>query len=280
MPAGWRLRAVLFLLCAGVAAASTALGQQAGGPAVPTPASGDRETFVAEMASRHGEGAGTAGARFDLMQRLVRQGQLYGDRAVAAMLLTPRHDFVPPGSRGDAYRDSPLPIGFGQTISAPHMVARMTSVLAVQPGQRVLEIGTGSGYQAAVLAHITDQVYSIEIVPPLAARTADAFARMAAAGYGAYAGIHLATGDGYDGWPEHAPYDRIIVTAAIDHIPPPLLQQLAPDGIMVIPVGPPTVQILLEVCKRVAADGTVSVQRRDVYEGMGQVRFVPFTRAQ
>ncbi len=213
------------------------------------------------------------------MQRLIQQAQLYGDGARAAMLLTGRHDFVLPGDRDAAYRDSPLSIGFGQTISAPHMVARMTSVLAVEPGHRVLEIGTGSGYQAAVLSHLTDQVYSIEIVEPLAERTAAAIAGMVEAGHPAYAGIQLGIGDGYHGWAEHGPFDRIIVTAAIDHIPPPLLQQLAPDGIMVIPVGPPSVQTLLEVRKREDADGTMTVERRDVYEGTARVRFVPFTRA-
>jgi protein-L-isoaspartate(D-aspartate) O-methyltransferase len=157
------------------------------------------------------------------------------------------------------------------------MVARMTSELEVAPGDRVLEIGTGSGYQAAVLAHLTDRVYSIEIVEPLAARTEALFADLIEQGYDAYADLRLREGDGYHGWPDAAPFDRIIVTAAIDHIPPPLLRQLAVGGTMLIPVGPPMAQVLLEVEKIERPDGTVEIARRDVYEGRGLVAFVPMT---
>jgi protein-L-isoaspartate(D-aspartate) O-methyltransferase len=144
----------------------------------------------------------------------------------------PRHVFVPPASRTHAYEDRPLPIGHGQTISQPYIVAYMTEVLGVRPTHRVLEIGTGSGYQAAILGRIARQVWSIEIIPELGTRAA---ALLRATGF---ANVTVRVGDGYGGWPEHAPFDRIIVTAAPDHVPQPLVQQLAVGGRLVIPVGP------------------------------------------
>ncbi|NBC34284.1 MAG: protein-L-isoaspartate(D-aspartate) O-methyltransferase [Alphaproteobacteria bacterium] len=229
------------------------------------------------METERGEPPATARARFALAEDLEARGDLADPRAHAAFLATRRHLFAGFDDPRQAYRDAPLPIGWGQTISAPHMVGRMTSVLAVEPGHRVLEIGTGSGYQAAILAWLTPSVYSIEIVAPLAARTAALFERLIAGGLETYGRVSLRTGDGYYGWPEAAPFDRIIVTAAIDHIPPPLIEQLAVGGIMVIPVGPPGAQVLLEVRKSRTADGDMIVERRDVYRGRALVSFVPFT---
>ncbi|MGB9722944.1 MAG: protein-L-isoaspartate(D-aspartate) O-methyltransferase [Chloroflexia bacterium] len=150
-----------------------------------------------------------------------------------AMRTVPRHLFVPPEYLDLAYDDRPLPIGYGQTISQPYIVAWMTELLQLKPGEKVLEIGTGSGYQAAVLAELGDvEVYSIEIIPELAQQAAERLQRL---GYGR---VHLTQGDGYFGWPEHAPYDAIIVTAAPDHLPPPLVEQLREGGRLVIPIGP------------------------------------------
>jgi protein-L-isoaspartate(D-aspartate) O-methyltransferase len=150
---------------------------------------------------------------------------------VQAMLKVPRHLFVPPDRAALAYRDSPLPIGSGQTISQPYVVALMTQALELKRGMKVLEIGTGSGYQAAILAEITPDVFTIEIIRPLYEAAADRFKKL---GYGSVKGL---LGDGYYGWKEFAPFDRIIVTCAALHIPPPLFEQLKPGGKMVIPVG-------------------------------------------
>lgn len=152
-------------------------------------------------------------------------------RVLETMLSVPRHLFVPEPQRAEAYSDSPLPIGHDQTISQPYIVAFMTQALDVEPDHRVLEIGTGSGYQAAVLSALAKDVYTIEIVGPLAAR-----ARETLTGLG-YRNIQVRTGNGYFGWPEHAPYDRIMVTAAPDEVPTALVQQLKIGGLMAIPVG-------------------------------------------
>jgi protein-L-isoaspartate(D-aspartate) O-methyltransferase len=179
-----------------------------------------------------------------------------------AMRVAPRHLFVPEHLREHAYEDHPLPIGEGQTISQPFIVALMTELLAVGPESRVLEIGTGSGYQAAVLAEVAGEVYSIEIVEPLARRAAR---DLEAAGYSR---IHLRIGDGYLGWPEAAPFDGIIVTCAPDHVPRPLEEQLVEGGRLVIPVGPQWNQELVIVEKQGG-----KLVRRDVIP----VRFVPMT---
>lgn len=181
-----------------------------------------------------------------------------------AMRQVPRHEFVPPRLRDRAYENRPLPIGEGQTISQPYIVALMTDLLAPEPNQKVLEVGTGSGYQAAVLSRLVERVYSIEVVEPLARSSAE---RLASLGFRNVAVRH---GDGYAGWPEQAPFDSIIVTAGATDVPPPLVAQLKPGGRMVIPVGAGDQDLLL-IEKR--ADG--SVRRRSILP----VSFVPFTRA-
>jgi protein-L-isoaspartate(D-aspartate) O-methyltransferase len=160
---------------------------------------------------------------------------------VRAMLETRRHEFVPDDLEDEAYENRPLPIGFGQTISQPFIVMLMTELLKPESGNKVLEVGTGSGYQAAVLSQIVDHVHSIEIIPELAEQARNKMDRL---GYGNVTVVH---GDGYYGIPEHAPYDSIIVTAAAGHVPPPLVDQLAPGGRMAIPVGQPfmTQQLML-----------------------------------
>jgi len=179
-----------------------------------------------------------------------------------AMRRVPRHMFVPERERADAYDDRPLPIGYEQTISQPYIVARMTELARVGPGARVLEVGTGSGYQAAVLAQMGATVYSIEILEPLARRAAADLSRLG------YTDVHVRAGDGYRGWPEHAPFDAIIVTAAPPTVPEPLLAQVRVGGRIVVPVGE-GVQELLVLTRR--QDGGFD---REMAE---PVRFVPMT---
>jgi protein-L-isoaspartate(D-aspartate) O-methyltransferase len=181
-----------------------------------------------------------------------------------AMRDVPRHKFVPRESQKQAYDDTPLPIGHGQTISQPYIVAAMTALLHLTPDSKVLEIGTGSGYQAAVLAHLTPHVYTIEIVDELAKRAAETLADEG------YKNVNVRSGDGYYGWREAAPFDAIIVTCAAGHLPEPLWDQLKPGGRIVIPIGGTfSVQRLVVVEK--AADG-----KRETHSIMG-VRFVPMT---
>ena len=171
--------------------------------------------------------------REDMVRRAIRMFDLQDERVLEAVREVPRHNFVPPELQQYAYTDSALPIGYGQTSSAPYMVAWMTEELELEDGDRVLEIGTGSGYQAAVLVELGYvEVYSIEIVPELAECAGEKLKMLG------YDEIHLSQGDGYFGWPEYAPYDAIIVTAAPDHLPAPLVQQLAEGGRMLIPIGP------------------------------------------
>ena len=170
-------------------------------------------------------------ARSRMVAEQIRGRGVRDDQVLDAMMRVPRDVFVPHGLRSEAYEDHPVSIGHGQTISQPYIVAYMTEVLDVQPQHRVLEIGTGSGYQAAILGELAREVYSIEIVPELAK---SASATLAGLGY---KNIHVRDGDGYAGWPEAAPFDRIMLTAAPDRIPQPLLDQLAPGGRLVAPVG-------------------------------------------
>ncbi len=181
-----------------------------------------------------------------------------------AMRSVPRHEFVPLGLRSSAYMDSPLPIGHKQTISQPYIVAFMTSELRLSSTDKVLEIGTGSGYQAAVLAEIVDSVYTIEIVEPLGLEAKERLKRLG------YNNVNVRIGDGYGGWPEEAPFDAIIVTAAVEEIPQPLIDQLSEGGKMIIPVGPHRDIRSLQLIKK--RKGKLIVRDRL------PVRFVPFTR--
>jgi protein-L-isoaspartate(D-aspartate) O-methyltransferase len=163
-------------------------------------------------------------------EQLVRRG-IRDERVLAAMRKVPRDEFVPENYRSKSYGDHPLPIGHDQTISQPYIVGFMTEQLRAQPNDRVLEVGTGSGYQAAVLAELVAQVYSIEIIEPLGKSAEATLQRLG------YKNVHVKIGDGYKGWPEEAPYDVIIVTCAVDHVPQPLIGQLKERGRMMIPVG-------------------------------------------
>ena len=187
-------------------------------------------------------------------------------RVLAALRSVPRDRFVPREEAGDAYANRPLPIGFGQTISQPYIVGYMTQELDIRSDDRVLEVGTGSGYQTAVLAELSDHVYSVEIVPELAARARATLDELG------YTGVRTKVGNGREGWPEHGPYDAIIVTAASETVPQPLLDQVANEGRMIIPVGPsPAAQELVLIRK--GARGRVS------RTNLLPVRFVPLTGA-
>ena len=196
-----------------------------------------------------------------MVDEQLRARDIRSARVLDAMHRVPRHLFVPESQRIEAYRDSPLPIGHDQTISQPYIVAFMTQALDVAPGHRVLEVGTGSGYQAAILGALAKDVYSIEIVVPLAERARETLSALG------YRNIQVRTGNGYLGWPEHAPYDRIMVTAAPDEVPTALLQQLRLGGLIVIPVG--TVTQELRILRRTVT-GTETL-------GTLPVRFVPMT---
>jgi protein-L-isoaspartate(D-aspartate) O-methyltransferase len=185
-------------------------------------------------------------------------------RVLRAMEAVPRHLFVPEEFRDRAYDDSPLPIGEGQTISQPYIVAFMTEAIRPAPRDRVLEVGTGSGYQAAVLAGLVSEVFTIEIRPDLAQSARD---RLADLGYG---NVTVKAGDGFRGWPEHAPYDAIIVTAAPQDVPAPLIEQLKPGGLLVIPIGPRDSDLQQLVRLTRTAAGTTR-------ETLLPVRFVPMT---
>jgi protein-L-isoaspartate(D-aspartate) O-methyltransferase len=219
------------------------------------------------MSENQSEGIGdtaSAGKSRERMQMVAEQIATRGvqDSSVLdAMRTVPRHLFVAERFRHEAYADYPLPIGEGQTISQPFIVASMTESLELSPGDTVLEIGTGSGYQAAVLAEIVAAVYTIEIVPALGERAGSTLDALH------YENVHVRIGDGYRGWPEHAPFDAIMVTAAPDHVPQPLVDQLKVGGRMVLPVGDSN-QSLVILTK--TPDG---VERRDRYG----VRFVPMT---
>jgi protein-L-isoaspartate(D-aspartate) O-methyltransferase len=199
--------------------------------------------------------------REDMVRETIEARGIRDPRVLAAMRKVPRHEFVPAAIAGRAYEDTPLRIGHDQTISQPYIVALMSEAAQIAPEARVLEIGTGSGYQAAVLAELAAEVYSIEIVEPLGRRAAETLQRLG------YSKIHLRIGDGYRGWPEAAPFDAILVTAAPAKVPQPLVDQLAVGGRMVVPVGEED-QDLRVITK--TSDGTTS-------ESILPVRFVPMT---
>ncbi|MDH5218333.1 MAG: protein-L-isoaspartate(D-aspartate) O-methyltransferase [Gammaproteobacteria bacterium] len=201
----------------------------------------------------------------DVALTSIATGRLHLNKKVLdAMSTVPRHKFVPSSRIKYAYENRPLPIGHGQTISQPYIVALMTDLLDIKEGDKVLEIGTGSGYQAAILAELTRSVYSIEIIEPLGKKAAQQLNELG------YSFIQTRIGDGYYGWKEAAPFDRIIVTAAADHVPPPLIEQLSPRGRMVIPVGGHFMTQQLMVVEK-SKDG--KVRSRQILP----VAFVPLT---
>jgi len=316
-----------------------------------TPPMDSREKFIEWGVAQRGEDPKFLGERFDRFVAMVRNDDIWDERHKRAFLLTPREKFVLPQNLGRAYAHDFLDIGFGVTISGPHLVGRMTSTIDPKLGEKVLEIGTGSGYQSAYLAHLTDEVYTIEIIKPLEERTRGIYDALIADGYSEFKAIRTHNADGYYGWveapaetptpaaaaaptptaaatlasaaapatpaaatpasgaaqatpaaapspaaqatpaaaPAAAPtpaasadaapliFDKIIVTCGIDHVPPPLLQQLKIGGIMVIPIGPPGAQRVLKVVKTKAEDGSITVARSDIYGGR-IVPFVPFTK--
>ena len=240
------------------------------------PPMAQRGDFVAWMAANRGEDPGFLGPRFDRYKELLSFNDLWTPAEKRAFLMTPREEFVLPEDRAQAYVGHYLDIGFGVTITPPGVVGRMTSALVVRPGDKVLEIGTGSGFQSAMLSYLTSRLWSIEIIPELAARTRGIYDGLIGKGYREYADIATRSGDGYYGWEAAAPFDKIIVTCGIDHIPPPLLQQLKPSGIMVIPVGPPGAQHIVKAVKTTGADGVTTVARSDIFGGK-VIPFVPLS---
>jgi len=203
-------------------------------------------------------------ARLEMVKNQIAGRGITDELTLAAMRKVPRHQFVPENMAADAYKDRPLPIGHGQTISQPYIVAFMTERLQLKPGFRVLEIGTGSGYQAAILDEIVKKVYTVEIIEELAEQARQRLVSM-------YPDITVIHGDGYFGWQEGAPYDAIIVTAAAEFIPPALIEQLREGGRMVIPVGSPYGAQWLTMVEKASSDVLTT-------ERLLPVRFVPFTR--
>lgn len=264
-------------------AAGAAFAARTALAAVPTPydwnASPPRssnEAFVEWMIRNRGEDPRFLAERYGRYEQLVAHHDVWDQADIRAFLLTPREEFVTAENLDRAYEWHHLNIGFGVTITGPHTVARMTNTLEIRRGDKVLEIGTGSGYQSAYLSNLTPNVWSIEIIPALAKRTRAVYDELIARGYSEYRAIRTRNADGYYGWEEAQPFDKIIVTCGIDHIPPPLLHQLTSDGIMVIPVGPPGAQHVLKVVKRRSPEGEMSVVRSDIYGG-AIIPFVPFT---
>jgi protein-L-isoaspartate(D-aspartate) O-methyltransferase len=204
--------------------------------------------------------------REEMVKTQIQERGVKDAATLSAMRKTPRHSFVPGSETANAYEDRPLPIGYGQTISQPYIVAYMTEAIRPKPGHRVLEIGTGSGYQAAVLSEIVNKVYTVEIVEELSKQAATRLRNLK------YKNVEVKTADGYHGWKEHAPFDAIVVTAAAEYVPPPLKEQLKDGGLMIIPVGSPyMVQQLMLIEKKGGKFRTTNLL---------PVRFVPFKRSQ
>ncbi len=204
-------------------------------------------------------------ARRKMVEEQIEARGVTDARVLEAMQRVPRHEYVPARYRAFAYNDTPLRIEFEQTISQPYIVALMTELVQPEPDDRILEIGTGSGYQAAVAAELVSEVYSIEIIPELARSAADRLERLGVSN------VVVRTGDGYLGWPEHSPFDGILVTAGAEHIPEPLVEQLKPGARMIIPVGDSLSFQILRVVEKLPGGG---VEIRDNIA----VRFVPFRR--
>jgi protein-L-isoaspartate(D-aspartate) O-methyltransferase len=242
------------------------------------PPTDTRDNFIAWGRER-GEDPVFLGQRWDRFQALLRNKDIWDAKTIRSFLLTPREEFasVNPAIHKRAYEHNFLDIGYGVTMSGPHLQGRMTNVIDVKRGEKVLEIGTGSGVQAGYLANLTENTSTIEIIAPLAARTRALYDKLIAKGYTEFKHIKTKAADGYYGWAENGPFDKIIVTCGIDHVPPPLLQQLKPNGLMVIPVGPPGAQRVLKVTKTQGADGSITTAREDIYGGK-IVPFVPFTK--
>lgn len=204
--------------------------------------------------------------REEMVKTQIENRGIKDSSTLAALRKVARHSFVPKDQVHHAYEDRPLPIGHGQTISQPYIVAYMTEIIKPKPGQKVLEIGTGSGYQAAVLAEIVGKVYTIEIVEELGKQASTRLKELG------YKNIEVKTADGYQGWKEHAPFDAIVVTAAAEFIPPPLKEQLKDGGRMIIPVGSPYMTQQLMLIEKTGNKFTTSSKM--------PVRFVPFKRSQ
>ena len=220
--------------------------------------------LVGCMTAAQPDDSGLRARREAMVEQQISQRGVIDARVLDAMRAVPRERFVPPESRSEAYEDRPLPIGSGQTISQPYIVAYMTEVLEVAPSHKVLEVGTGSGYQAAVLSELVREVYTIEIVPELARRAETVLRELNRTN------IHVRAGDGYAGWPEEAPFDRIIVTAAPEQLPSPLVDQLAAGGRLVVPVGSQGGPQWMTIVDKTSTGVT---ERRTI-----PVQFVPFTR--
>jgi protein-L-isoaspartate(D-aspartate) O-methyltransferase len=228
-----------------------------------------RAGMLALFCTHNADGADSvtpyARERAEMVTRQIAGRNVRDQRVLAAMRKVPRHEFVPDAEKRHAYRDTPLPIGEGQTISQPYMVALMTELVRPDASHRALEIGTGSGYQTAVLAELVDHVYSVELEPSLASRAATVLRDLG------YNNVSVRAGDGYVGWSEHAPYDIIMVTAAPDHIPQPLIDQLKPGGVMVAPIGS---RLGIQQLRLFEKDTTGKVTSKDV----APVSFVPLRR--
>jgi protein-L-isoaspartate(D-aspartate) O-methyltransferase len=239
----------------------------------------NEEAYVAWMLEHTNESERFLRERWARMQQdLAWYPTTTSDRTTMAFLRTPREYFVREYNQDRAYIHNWLVIEDNQTISGPHIVIRMTETILPEPHHKVLEIGTGSGYQSSILSWLSNDVYTIEIKKNLFGVTEKIYQEYEDE-YPNLKNITRKNDDGYYGWEEHAPFDRIIVTCAIDHIPPALLKQLKPNGVMVIPVGPMAGdQVLLKVTKKVDEDGVITLEREDVYNGRLRVRFVPFTK--
>jgi protein-L-isoaspartate(D-aspartate) O-methyltransferase len=257
--------------------ASSTLSAAVETTALLTPPMDDHSKFVDFMVKNRGEDKKFLEQRWNRVQQMVGNKDIWDNDVKRAFLMTPREEFVLKQNLARSYEPKFLDIGYGVTISGPNVVGRMTSSLQIKRGEKVLEIGTGSGYQSAILSQLTDKVYSVEIIKPLSDRTRGIYDKLIDRGYVEHKGIKTKSGDGYYGWEEFAPYDKIIVTCGIDHVPPPLLQQLKPNGIMLIPVGPPGAQRVLKIVKNKEADGSTQIARSDIYNGR-IVPFVPFTK--
>lgn len=238
---------------------------------------GSKEFEASIQACRKNEEPKYLQQRYSRALVMISNKDLVRDREIRAFLLTPREKFCRPWNLSRAYDHAYLDIRHGVTISGPHLVGRMTSALDVQPGDKVLEIGTGSGYHSAMISYLTDKIYTVEIIAPLEQETDGIYEQLAGSGYPEYSNIKRKSDDGYYGWEEFAPFDKIIVTCGIDHIPPPLLKQLKVGGVMVIPVGPPGAQVILKVSKNQDDKSNIVVSREDIYHGRKKEAFVPLT---